>query len=71
MNEVCRKHYIAVEPVAMLLFLPLRSRLSPFFLKTKTSIGPFVDSVRKNLKDKMDWEAIFQIRKDIGLFQEL
>ncbi|KAI9342960.1 hypothetical protein BD770DRAFT_447436 [Pilaira anomala] len=30
----------------------------------------FIDSVRKPLKDKMDWEFFYQIGKDIGLFSD-
>lgn len=71
-NEVCRKHHITAEPLnpssvgSSSSSTPSRDLLpAP---KQENPNWVFIDSARKHLKDKMDWEACFQIGKDMGLF---
>ncbi|CAO3655857.1 unnamed protein product [Mucor hiemalis] len=72
-DEICRKHHIRTEPVnpssvgSSSSSTPSRDLLpAP---KQEYPNWVFIDSARKHLKDKMDWEACFQIGKDIGLFK--
>ncbi|KAG1448618.1 hypothetical protein G6F46_011302 [Rhizopus delemar] len=75
-NEICRKHHITAEPLnpslnSSSVGSSSSSTSSRDFLPApehKNLNWAFIDSVRKHLKDKMDWEDFFQIGKDIGLF---
>lgn len=75
-NEICLKHHITAEPLnpssnSSSVGSSSSSTSSHDFLPApehKNLNWTFIDSVRKHLKDKMDWEVFFQIGKDIGLF---
>lgn len=71
-NEVCRKHHITAEPLYPSSVgsssSSTRSRDLLPAPRQENSNWVFIDSARKHLKDKMDWEACYQIGKDMGLF---
>ncbi|KAG1136485.1 hypothetical protein G6F37_011987 [Rhizopus arrhizus] len=75
-NEICRKNHIAIKPLTTSLESSSEASTSSStpsqdLLPASEHENPdwaFIDSARKHMKNKMDWETCFQIGKDIGLF---
>ncbi|KAI8081075.1 hypothetical protein BDF21DRAFT_339039 [Thamnidium elegans] len=69
-NEICEKHNITLEPTDSVD--SSSSSSTPICLihapKNENKDWAYVDAFRKHYGDKIDWEACFNIGKEIGLF---